>query len=66
MITPLPPLQTSQRTPTVGPPAVTTSGTRDERGKTTVSGPGQNALANLSATGGQSATHSRASSNPAT
>ena len=41
-----------QRTPTVAPPAVTMSGISFARGSTSVSGPGQNALANFSAGSG--------------
>src|ERR1700678_390189 len=55
-----------QRTPTVGPPAVTMGGILSEHGNTMVSGPGQNAAANFPAGPGHSATHRRASSNPAT
>ena len=45
-----------QRTPTVGPPAVTTPGISFARGSTSVSGPGQNAFASLPARAGQFAT----------
>src|SRR5439155_1490826 len=40
-----------QRTPTVGPSAVTTPGISAERGSTSVSGPGQNDRASWSASG---------------
>ena len=46
--------------PTVGPPAVTMPGISPERGSTSVSGPGQNDRASLSASGGQAAAHRRA------
>ena len=52
------------RTPTVSRPAVTTSGIRRERGRTRVSGPGQNASARSRASSGQSTTHDRAMSRP--
>src|SRR2546422_7298507 len=51
-----------QRTPTVGPPAVTMSGMAFARGRTNVNGPGQNARPNFSATAGHSVTHRLASS----
>ena len=55
-----------QRTPTVGPPAVTMSGISFARGKTSVSGPGQKARASLSASAGQFATQRFAISTPPT
>src|SRR5262249_33756158 len=48
------------RTPTVGIPAVTTSGMRPDRGSTSVNGPGQNREARTSASLGQWATYLRA------
>src|SRR6267142_2741730 len=42
-----------QRTPTVGPPAVTRSGISFDRGRTRVNGPGQNVRASFFAMGGQ-------------
>ena len=43
-----------QRIPTVSSPAVTTSGTRDLRGRIMVMGPGQNRSARVQAAAGMS------------
>ena len=50
------------RTPTVSRPPVTTSGTRDERGSSSVSGPGQQAAASTAATAGMSTAQSSSQS----
>ena len=51
------------RTATVSSPALTLAGTRSERGKIIVSGPGQNASASFSACGGTSFAMDKSSSN---
>src|SRR5262249_37172304 len=55
-----------QRTPTVGPPAVTASGTLGDFGRTIVSGPGQNARASSEASAVQKETTDPAIASPLT